>query len=88
MVDKENTIGLYFKQFIGVRGIKRKKVMQRLGFDYSDNSRMMCAFFKKADRNWKEWEVEKWCGVLGIDENTPVYAKLVSRCGEKKSDID
>lgn len=76
-------IGSFFKGLIGKRRIDRGKLAMRLGFDYADNERMICAYFVKEDRLWRESEVERWCGVLGIGENSPKYDELMARAGRK-----
>ena len=81
-------IGRYFKQVVQMRRINRQVLARRLGFDYTDNDRMMCFFFKKKDYLWKQFEIEKWCGVLGISEDKPIYTKLMDRAGIKNYDYD
>ena len=76
-------IGRYFKLVVNGRRIDRRKLAMRLGFDYADNERMICAYFVKEDRLWRESEVERWCGVLGIVENNPKYDELMAMAGRK-----
>lgn len=68
-------IGSFFKLVVTRRRIDRRKLAVRLGFEYSDNERMICAYFAKEDRLWRESEVERWCEVLGISKSEELKAK-------------
>ena len=83
MDKKSNFIGEYFRTFLKQTGFDRKVLAIRLNFNYSDNDRMICAYLKKKDYLWEQFEVENWCGALGIREDKPIYAKLIDKCGRK-----
>lgn len=81
-----NFIGEFFRQYIKQRRVDRKVFAQRLGMNYSDNERMICAYLVKKDYLWEQYEVEKWCNVLGISESAPIYTRLVNKAGKKSFD--
>ncbi len=78
-----NFIGQYFRQYIKQTSFDRKVLADRLGFNYADNARMICAYFTKKDYLWWEYEVQNWCEALKISLGSPIYQKLISKAGKK-----
>lgn len=80
---ESNFVGQYFRQYIKQTGFDRKLLARKLAWTYSNNDRMICAYFSKRDYLWEEYEVKDWCKALFIMENTPIYAKLVEKAGKR-----
>lgn len=83
-----NFIGAYFRQFLRATGFSRKALIERLNWRYANNERMLCAYLAKRDYLWEQCEVEEWCKALNIKEETPIYSKLIDKCGRKSYDFD
>lgn len=81
-----NFIGEYFRQYIKQTGFDRKVLEKRLGFNYANNQRMICAYLSKKDYLWEQFEVENWCSALMIRKNAKIYSKLMDKAGKKKYD--
>lgn len=79
-------IGRGFREILIGRRINRSKFAERLGFRYTDNERMLCAYFVKEDRLWRQSEVQAWCRVLGLGESSAIYSKFMEKAGKK--DVD
>lgn len=86
MDKKSNFIGAYFRQYLFQTRFDRKLLAKLLNFNYSNNDRMICAYLGKKDYLWKQFEVENWCSALKIKEDTPIYSKLIAKCGRKNYD--
>lgn len=84
MEKKSNFIGEYFRQYIKMTGFDRKVLAKKLGFEYSNNQRMICAYLSKKDYLWEEFEVDQWCSALMIRKNTNIYKKLCEKVGRPK----
>lgn len=84
MDKNSNFIGEYFRQYIKITGFDRKVLAKKLGFDYSNNQRMICAYLSKKDYLWEQFEIEQWCNALMIKPNTNIYQKLYDKAGKKK----
>lgn len=83
-----NFIGQYFRQYIKQTGFDRKVLVRKLGFDYADNDRMLCAYFVKKDYLWEQMEIESWCEALRIKRESPIFGKLMEKAGRKKYDYN
>lgn len=83
-----NYIGEFFRQYIKMTGFDRKVLEKKLEMNYSNNQRMICAYFTKKDYLWEQFEVEKWCSALMIRKNTNIFKKLVEKCGKKRYDYE
>ena len=81
-----NFIGEYFRQYIKQTGFDRKILAKKLGFNYANDLRMICAYLSKKDYLWEQFEVENWCNALMIRKNTNIYKKLMEKAGKKKYD--
>lgn len=79
----DNFIGQYFHKLLVERKFDRKELARLLGWDYKNNDRMICAYFKKSDRLWRESEVSSWCKALHISSDKQIYNKLMSHAGKK-----
>lgn len=77
-------IGEYFRQYLKMTGFDRKLLAKKLGFNYSDNQRMICAYLAKKDYLWEQFEVEQWCLALSIRKNSKIFDKLMEKAGKKK----
>lgn len=62
---KGREIGELIKRVLRNRGISMQEGARRLGIS---KQLMNYAINVKEDKNWDEWEIEKWCSVLGIKE--------------------
>lgn len=76
-------IGSEFRRQISLRGINRRILAKKLGYEYADNDRMICFRLGRADYLWSEREVELWCKAIGMSESSPIVAKLKSKAGKK-----
>lgn len=86
-MDKQsNFIGMYFRMYIENCGISGKALAKRLGYNYANNERMICAYKAKKDYLWRQTEVRDWCNALHINEKLPIYNQLMCKAGKK--DID
>lgn len=81
-----NFIGEYFRQYLKMTGFDRKVLSNKLGFEYANNQRMICAYLSKKDYLWEQFEVEKWCEALMIRKNTNIFKKLMEKAGKKRYD--
>ena len=83
---KSNFIGEYFRQYLKSTGFDRKILARKLGFNYANDMRMICAYLSKKDYLWEQFEVENWCSALMIRKTTKIFEKLMDKAGKKKYD--
>lgn len=78
-----HNIGNKMKVLITSLKINRRVLARRLGYEYSDNDRMICFRLGREDRLWSEVEVEAWCNAMGIATNGKLCVEMKKMAGRK-----
>ena len=61
-----NIIGKNFKRLLKVRKLSYAKFASRIGLASKQHVFYM---LNKDDRDWKHWELDLWCKVLGVEKD-------------------